>query len=293
MKVLRILSFMVLVSLILISEYALTAPNPIKNPVQIKPKTQRKIKTKPKKKKKRSQGKPDLAITRILTNPPIPYQVKPFTISIEVRNLGSYKAPASQISCYFGRKHKLFGDYELQTTINLPSILPGGKKTADWQIRVPYKGKYKYSFSIELPVSAKVTESNEKNNKKEGYMPVHPGPLPDLWVKSISVSPANPGRKHTITYTATVTNIGAITTSVEPVVEFHLVQGRDTIFKQEQTIAKLPTRTVRNVSYIVLPPPGGHEPGPYYITVTIYMKGPYSEYSMENNIKTVSYKVIF
>lgn len=148
-------------------------------------------------------GKPDLLVDNITLSPLNPTTIDPVRFTAVIKNNGTKASPP------FKAVMKVDDETGSQT-LDIPVLKPGASFTV--QESRTFNIARNYRVTVYADHSQNVTETNENNNEKYIHFTVTKA-CPDLEVKSIAITPANPGIREPIKFGISVMNIGKMISS--------------------------------------------------------------------------------
>jgi subtilase family serine protease len=207
----------------------------------------------------------DLALADIAASPESPNIGERVDITATVKNIGSGPASYSNVAFYID------GTENAQSQINHLNSGEEISTTFNWTAQVGT-----HMVKILADSSDRVNEGNEDNNEKTITITTK---TPDLTISSISWYPLVPAPGDTVTFTATVENLG-----IAQADEFRLQYLVDGLSQGTHSIAELETgeSSVKEFSWIA-------EPGPHEVTLAVDYENKIAEIDEDNNNLTLGF----
>lgn len=144
------------------------------------------------------QKKPDLEVDHITLTPTNPTTCHQILFKAVIKNNGKMASPASEAAIKVG------GETYPQK-FNISPLSPGTSHAVRRAETLDVAQNYK--ITVYADYANTVTESNEKNNETYKIFTVTKA-CPDLMVKSITLTPANPSTSDVIKFEASIVNMG-------------------------------------------------------------------------------------
>ncbi|MFJ7083178.1 CARDB domain-containing protein [Streptomyces griseus] len=143
---------------------------------------------------------PDLTVSALSWSPSAPSETDDITVEGTVRNIGSAASPATTVNVSLGG-----------VVVGSAPVGPlGAGASAGISVEVGKRPEGSYTVSALVDPTDTVVESDNANNSRTTASPLVVGqsPGPDLEVRSITSSPANPAVGAAVTFTVAVHNRG-------------------------------------------------------------------------------------
>lgn len=143
-------------------------------------------------------NRPDLTVASITLSPTNPTICDKILFKAVIKNIGRKASPASVAAMWVGGE-------TYPKKFNIPALNPGAAYTIHRTEKLSVAQNYR--VRVYADYSHTVIESNENNNKNRKDFTVTKA-CPDLIVKKITITPANPTTRDVIKFVAYIVNIG-------------------------------------------------------------------------------------